>query len=241
MYFFTILCILSLGRYNTVYNGFSNAFSFAILFAFIPFGLSLGVIGDRFYAQLELQNYKNEEIELKIIPNKLNKEDKIRIILIIIATVTTIPYINALTGIYVVGVNITIPILGIEGLKAQIWPFFPTHLGLNHGWLGYFLIISAILNSKIEKLFKHSIVSDWIVFGFCFLAIWGTGWLINDFVSEQIAPIFQGAYFPFLTPSRSDLFKFELLIQIIIVLGFAYIMYHFGWKKYYRPLIIKKS
>ncbi|MFX0134361.1 MAG: hypothetical protein ACFFDN_12045 [Candidatus Hodarchaeota archaeon] len=240
MYIFTISCILALGRYYTVYSGFSNAFSFAILFAFIPFGLSLGVIGDRFYAKLELQNY-NDNKDIPNPPFELNKEDKIRILLIISATIITLPYIIALTGLSVVGINITIPLLGIEGLKSQIWPFFPTHLGLNHGWLGYFLIISAILNSKIEKLFKLSIVSDWIVFGFCFLAIWGSGWLINDFISEQIAPIFPGAYFPFLTPSRNDLFKFELLLQIIIVFGLAYIMYYFGWKKYYRPLIINKS
>lgn len=107
--------------------------------------------------------------------------------------------------------------------------------------MGYFIIFCSILNSKIEKLFDHSIVSEWIIFGFCFISIWGTGWLLNDFVYEQIAPIFPGAYFPFLTPSRADLYKPEFIIQIFIVMGLAFLMYYFGWRKYYRPKIIKKS
>ncbi|MHA1385173.1 MAG: hypothetical protein ACTSR3_15595 [Candidatus Helarchaeota archaeon] len=239
LYIFTIICILALGRFNTVYNGFSNAITFFIFFGFLPFGLTMGIVGDRYFAQLELQKSPKQDIKIEKTKPKLSKEDKIRIILIALATLLTIPYYNALTGFFVVGVNITIPIFGIEGLKSQIWPFFPVHLGLNHAWLGYFLIICAILNSKIEKLFDHTFISELVVFGFCFISIWGTGWLINDFVAEQIAPIFPGAYFPFLTPSRNEIFSVELLIQILVVFFLAYLMYHLGWEKYYRPLIFK--
>lgn len=207
----------------------------------LPFGLTLGVIGDRYFTYFDLKKYKNKEIELNKIPFKLNKEDKIRIIFILISTLFSLPWINALIGLSIEGINFAIPLLGIEGLMAHLYPFFPIHLGLHHGWMGYFIIFCSILNSKIEKLFDHSIVSEWIIFGFCFISIWGTGWLLNDFVYEQIAPIFPGAYFPFLTPSRADLYKPEFIIQIFIVMGLAFLMYYFGWRKYYRPKIIKKS
>ncbi|MHA1380672.1 MAG: hypothetical protein ACTSRG_20075 [Candidatus Helarchaeota archaeon] len=241
LYIFALICILALGRYNTVYSGFSNAINFFIFFGFLPFGLTMGLIGDRYFAQIELKNYPNQDMKLNNNSFKLNREDKIRLILLIVITFLTIPYFNALTGFFVTGINITIPLYGIEGLKAQIWPFFPVHLGLNHGWLGYFLLVCAILNSKIEKLFEHNAFSELIILGFCFISIWGAGWLINDFVTEQIAQIFPGASFPFLTPSTRDLFNPKLAIQFLIVFVLAYLMFHFGWTKYYKPRILEKE
>ncbi len=241
LFIFTFISILALGRYHTVYNGFSNALLFFIFFSFLPFGLTIGIIGDRILSNIELKKLQPEEVDKIKNKKEFNREDKIRLLILAITTFLTIPYYNALSGFFTIGFNLTIPLLGIECLKAQIWPFFPVHLGLNHAWLGYYLVVCAVLNSKIEKYFDHNAMSNLIVFGFCFLSLWGVGWMLNDFINEQIAPIIPGASFPFLTPSFRSLFSLAFLFQVMIVFGLAFLMYHFGWKKYYLPRIIKNG
>ncbi|NHI94642.1 MAG: hypothetical protein EAX96_19275 [Candidatus Lokiarchaeota archaeon] len=205
------------------YGGIMVAVRFAFFFAIFPVGLTAGMIFDRNLVRNQINAKRNNlndtksEIKSKII----TREDIYRILIISIITIFSLPWITA-----------------IFGLNLFIFPN-PVHLGENHGYYGYLLVLFAVLNTKIIKYNKDSIYRDIIIFAFIFVASWGVVWMLDDFLIEQ----FQYNIFFY---SPEDLYSiliggkldlFLLFLNVLIIMGSSILIYWVLWKLYYHKKI----
>ena len=142
-------------------------------------------------------------------------EDYLRIISVAIITFVGLPYLAALIGI------------------PNVLFFQPVHLGLNHGYLGVYMLLSVILISKTEKLYTNSIFKEISIYALCFLTLWGLGLLTEDFAKEQLF-----LNFPFVVIGNDFEFLLNLIIQIVIVGMLSFLAYYLGWRKYYKRKLV---
>ena len=221
-----IICLIYLVSFITLllipdptYGGLVVASRFAFVFAIFPGGLIGGMIFDRKHARGTLSRLdltdssKLSEREEK----KIQTEDIYRIILISGMTFFALPWIFALFGV------------------TRLFFWNPVHVGENHGYYGYILVVFCILNTKIIKYNKDSFARELIILGFIACAVWGAGWMVDDFLIEQ---------FRFNLGFDTPLIDFSLksipltfIIQTIIVGGISFLIYYVVWWKYYKNKI----
>jgi len=194
------------------YSGLSVALRFSIIFGIFPCGFTFGMILDRFMSGGLIQRSKRKIDMNQVKKNRtiLSIEDIIRISIIAVLIIVALPWFGALLGI------------------TKIFLYQPVHIGEHHGYYGFLLVFFALLETKIIKYYQEGFGREIILFGFTCLAVWGVGWILNDFLYEQFA-----IPFPFYTPflSRFNLFFFIIQVLIIIVISLA--IYYILWRKFY--------
>ena len=214
LFFFSVFSIWAIGALVPPHGGLVRVIQVSPLLGFFPLFATFGMISDRILIKdiLNHSNYANSpknHIEQK--EKLLVSEDYLRIIFVAIITFVGLPYIAALFGI------------------PNVLFFQPIHLGLNHGYLGVYMLLSVILISKTEKLYTNSIFKEISIYLLCFLTLWGLGLLIEDFAKEQLF-----LNFPFVVLGNDFEFLLNLIIQIVIVGIISFLSYYLGWRKYYR-------
>lgn len=213
IYIGTFLSLLFL---SSIYSGIEIAFRFGLFFAIFPFGLSLGAVADRHFAKESISKgikQINKEFEEKKSFN-ISIEDILRLIIILTLTFIALPWIAALFGI------------------EKILFFERIHVGEQHGYYGYLLILFALLNTKIIKYNKDSIAREIIIFGFTFFGVYGAGLLIDDFLIEQL-----NLDINFYIPFYEGFDLFTIFIQLFIILLVSLVIYYVFWRKIYYPKI----
>ncbi|MHA1894109.1 MAG: hypothetical protein ACTSX4_06390 [Candidatus Helarchaeota archaeon] len=209
--------------HQSPYGGFFIATRFAFFFSIFPGGLTLGMFFDRKIAKdvMERIRKKTEVVKFQNKKNKINREDILRIVLIIFFTIISLPWIMALLGL-----NITLFLN-------------PIHVGENHGYYGYLLVLFALLNTKIIKYNQDSISRDGIIFGFTLAACWGAIWMLDDFLIEQfgyhVGIYSPGDYYYMLMGIQLDPIK--LFINILIPIGSSALIFLVFWEKIYHKRI----
>lgn len=202
----------------SAYSGIEIALRFGLFFAIFPFGLSLGAAADRYFTNESIskanKQINNESKEKKSF--NMSIEDILRLIIIITLTFIALPWIAALFGV------------------EKILFFDRIHVGEQHGYYGFLLVLFALLNTKIIKYNKDSIAREIIIFGFTFFGVYGTGLLIDDFLIEQFN-LDMNFYIPFY--EGFDLST--IFIQLFIILLISLVIYYIFWRKIYYHKIKK--
>ena len=219
LFLFSFISVWAVGALDPINAGFQMAVQLAPLFIFFPLFATIGMVSDRVLVQDKLNLAKKSGSKGTITKNEnkwqLNKEDCIRIILISIVLFISLPWMVARLGL------------------SHVLFFQPVHLGEHHGWIGAYILLSIILISKTEKLYSKSIFKEGSIYLLCFLIFWGSGLLFEDFAKEQL-----NISFPFLV---LDIFTLDqlgiLAIQITIITILSFLIYYFGWRKYYKKKI----
>ncbi|TFF88569.1 MAG: hypothetical protein EU549_02775 [Promethearchaeota archaeon] len=203
---------------SEVHGGIEVAGRFFILFAIFPFGLSLGMIADRYFAKKSISNTKKsvKPKEKKKKSYNIRLEDIFRFIIIITLILISLPWIGALFGV------------------NQILFFNWIHIGEQHGFYGFLLVLFGVLNTKIIKYNKDNISREIIIFGFTFFGVYGAGWIIDDFLIEQ-TNIDINFYIPFY--DGFDLLIITIQLSIIFIVSF--IIYYIFWRGIYFHKIKK--
>jgi len=191
------------------------------VFGIFPFGLIGGMVFDRNLAKDLIQRLDSSDViessELK--ENKLSNEDIYRIILISGLIFFSLPWIAALLGIN----------------RFLFWN--PVHVGENHGYYGFILVLFCILNTKIIKYNKDSIAREGIIFGFIGCSVWGSGWMVDDFLIEQFH-FNLGFDTPLIDfPLNINSIPASFIIQVLIVGAISLLIYYVLWWKYYKNRI----
>lgn len=217
IYLITFISLLLL--LDPQYGGLLVAIRFGFFFAIFPGGMTAGMIFDRYLVKdhLRAKNPDNTKKNVEKNTISLSKEDIFRIIIIIIITVISIPWI-----------------LAIFGFTPSIF-FNPVHIGENHGYYGYLLILFAVLNTKIIKYNKDSIPRELIIFGFIACSVWGAGWMLDDFLIEQFS-FNLGFDTPFIDFPLYNI-PLTFIIQVLAVIGISFLIYYGLWWKYYKNRI----
>lgn len=201
------------------YGGLIVAGRFVLVFGIFPFGLIAGMLFDRNLAKDLIQRLdsSNEIESSKFKEDKISKEDIYRIIMISAIVIFSLPWIGALLGIN----------------SFLFWN--PVHIGENHGYYGFILVLFCILNTKIIKYNRDSIAREGIIFGFIGCSVWGSGWMLDDFLIEQ---------FNFSLGFDTPLIDFSLnhipttfIFQLFIVGAISFLIYYVFWWKYYKNKI----
>ncbi|MHA1650472.1 MAG: hypothetical protein ACTSYB_09765 [Candidatus Helarchaeota archaeon] len=201
------------------------ALQVAPIYLFFPLFATGGMFSDRILtkdllkASKELEPIRHRDD--KSIKIRLCKEDYIRIGIIIVLLFISLPWIAARLGLFLEPYDST--------YMCRLLFFQPVHIGENHGWIGVYMLLSIILISKTEKLYIESIFKELSILLLCFLALWGIGLVIHDFVKEQF-----NLSFPFYVWGSDINFLQGFFIQILIILVLALIIYYLGWRGYYR-------
>ncbi len=213
-FFFSVFSIWAIGALVPLHGGLSLVIQVSPLLGFFPLFATFGMISDRILTQdlLHHSNYANSpENHTNQTGKPLVWEDYLRMILVVILLFFGLPYIAALFGI------------------PKIIFFQPVHLGLNHGFLGVYMLLSVILISKTEKLYSNSFFKELSIYILCFLTLWGLGLLIEDFAKEQLF-----LNFPFVIIGNDTEFFLNLTIQIVIVGVLSFLVYYLCWRQYYK-------
>ncbi|MBD3228226.1 MAG: hypothetical protein GF329_08550 [Candidatus Lokiarchaeota archaeon] len=198
---------------SEVHCGIESAGRFFILFSIFPFGLTFGMIADRYFAKKNVFNSeKKKKINKKT--NRIEIEDILRIIIIFILTFISMPWIAALFGV------------------NQILFFRSIHIGEQHGYYGFLLVLFAVLNTKIIKYNEDNIAREIIIFGFTFFSVFGSGLIIDDFLIEQF-----NLDIHFYIPFYDGLDIFTIMIQLSIIFIISFIIYFTFWRRFYYQKI----
>lgn len=224
LFFFSFLSIWSVGALDPTNAGFKVAVQIAPIFLFFPVFATFGAVSDRILIN-DLLKYstKGQPNQLKVESGQfhLNREDYLRISLIILLLFISLPWLAARLGLCLVPVDST--------FVVQVFGFQPIHVGEHHGFIGVYMLLAVLLISKTEKLYLNSIFKETSIFGLCFAMIWGLGLVLNDFLKEQL-----NFDFPFWVWSTDPSLIGWLAGQIAIIALLAGLVYYFGWKKYYK-------
>jgi len=214
IYLITFFALLNIP--SDIYGGLEVAGRFGIIFLIFPFGLTIGMISDRYLAKKSIKekSIKSKVNNIKEKKFKICLEDIYRLIIISIITFISIPWIAALFGI------------------PQILFFKEIHIGEQHGYYGYLLILFAVLNTKIIKYNEESIAREIIIFGFTFFAVLGLGLMIDDLLIEQFNIDIQ-----FTIPFYENFDFIGFSIQMIVIFSISIFIYYLFWCKYYYKKI----
>jgi len=201
------------------YGGILVAIRFGFFFAIFPGGMTAGMIFDRQLAKNQIGSMSPNNSEKNEANNKImiSREDIFRIIIILVITIISIPWI-----------------LAIFGFTPAIF-FNPVHLGENHGYYGYLLVLFAVLNTKIIKYNKDSVPRELIILGFIACSVWGAGWMLDDFLIEQFR-FNLGFDTPFINFTL-DQIPATFFIQVMAVSGISLLIYYGLWWNYYKRKI----
>jgi len=159
-------------------------------------------------------------------------KDKFRMIAIIILIFVSLPWIFALVGVFVgdiPGLNFFMSNQAIpweDNLPA-------VHLGMHHGFAGFFLCASVILISyNINWIRNQSLKKFWGIL-FNIVLILGIYFITQDFMNEQFYNFFRlnGIDLPFLNLIPFELSDFRMYIVLAIIILSGVLSYFYIWRK----------
>lgn len=214
LYLFTFLMLLLLPPSGS--GGPFIALRFGAVFSIFPLGFTLGLLADRFLARSIIEKARRSINEEKVKKNKfgISIEDILRIGIITLLLYFALPWIAALFGI-----------------THFLW-FQPVHVGEHHGYYGFLLVIFTILETRVVKYYQDSFGREIILLGFIFFAVWGLGWIVDDFLLEQFS-----FDMLFTTPLLEPINYFTFSIQMLIIGVTTLLIYYIGWRRFYYKRI----
>lgn len=159
-------------------------------------------------------------------------KDKFRMIATILLLFVSLPWIFAIMGVFIGN----IPGLNFFMSKQSIpWEknFPAVHLGMHHGFQGFFLCLTVILISyNINRVRNNNLKKFWGIIINIILML-GIYFVIQDFMNEQFYNFFRlnGIDLPFLNliPLEISDFRIYFVITAIIILGI--LSYFYIWRK----------
>ncbi len=222
LFLFSFISVWIVGSLDPEHAGFNVAIQTAPFYLFFPGFATFGMIADRILTKdlLKLANYSTS-IEKEDMISKLNREDYLRIGIILSLVLVGLPWIAARLGLFLTNVDSTI--------VSQVIFFQPVHLGDHHGFIGIYMLLSVLLISKTEKLYNNSIFKEITIYFLCFIAVWGLGLMIDDFFTEQL-----NLNFPMIVWFESFDLLGLFMVQCMIIAGISGLIYYFIWRKFYK-------
>jgi hypothetical protein len=213
--------------------GLQWSFEFFITYGLIPIIWTLIIFIDhKIDSSTELEIRHQNEMNLNPKLKKPFYKDKFRLIATLILIFVSLPWIFALAGVFIGD----IPGLSFFMSKQAIpWEanLPAVHLGMHHGFAGFFLCASVILVSyNINWIRNKNLKKFWgIIFNIAlFLGIY---FVLQDFMNEQFYNFFRlnGINLSFLNliPFETSDFRMYIVLGVIVVLGI--LSYFYIWRK----------
>lgn len=159
-----------------------------------------------------IENHKNQE-EFK---RSWQETDYIRVIFLLCLIFFSLPWILAVQGIFISdipGLNLIFigRQIGILGTNPLDYIYPAVHLGLHHGFDGFFYISFSIIFSILAFKMKDPIIRNFSIFGVGFLASYGLIAFLEDIIHEQI--IKRGIISP-IYPFLNFLYEFGIYLGL---------------------------
>ena len=218
---------------GSIEAGFYWSIDFLSTYGLIPIIWTIMLLIDhKMHSSAGLETAQQAEMNLDQKLIKPFYKNKFRMITNLIIVFVSLPWILALAGVFIGD----IPGLSFFMSKQTIpWEanLPAVHLGMHHGFAGFFLCASAILVSyNINWIRNKNLKKFWgIIFNIVlFLGIY---FVLQDFMNEQFYNFFRlnGIDLPFLNliPFELNDSRMYIVLGIIVVLGI--LSYFYIWRK----------
>ncbi len=218
---------------GSIRAGLHWSLEFLSTFGLIPILWTIIILIDyRLNSAGKSENAPQKEINFNQKLGKPFYKDKFRVITTVILIFVSLPWIFALVGVFIGD------ILGLNFfMSKQAIPWednLPAvHLGMHHGFAGFFLCASVILISyNINWIKNRSLKKFWGIL-FNIVLFLGIYFVIQDFMNEQFYNFFRlnGINLPFLNliPFELNDFRMYIVLGVLIILGV--LSYQYIWRK----------
>jgi hypothetical protein len=214
--------------------GLHWSLEFLTTFGLIPILWTIIILIDhRIASSTESETTRQLEVNLNQKLAKPFYKDKFRMIATIILVFVSLPWIFALIGVFIGD----IPGLNFF-MSKQVIPWednLPAvHLGMHHGFAGFFLCVSVILISYNINWIKNKNLKKFWGILFNIVLFLGIYFVLQDFMNEQFYNFFRlnGIDLPILNliPFEPSDFRMYIVLVVIIITGI--LSYQYIWKNY---------